>query len=130
MNVRGAGPEDAQTYADWLQSTPSNLYDPAVYKYPTTTTLAVEHKDSVVLLNSFHGVLVMEAIAHKPGLSPLRKAAALNHLFNKIKEVAATLGIKEIWFGCKDASLDEFLMDEDHAYGFEKLKYPVYRFKL
>jgi hypothetical protein len=130
MNVRGAGPQDAQLYADWLQATPDNLYDPTVYQYPTCVTLVVEHKEQPVLINSSHAVLMMEALAPKPGLGKLREAAALNQLFDKVKELANQLGVKEVWFGCKDASLDKFLMDEDHNRGFEKVNYPVYRFKL
>jgi len=74
--------------------------------------------------------MLMEALAPKPGITKLREAAALNQLFEKMKEMAASLGIKEIWFGCKDSSLDAFLMDKDHNRGFEKVNYPVYRFKL
>ena len=126
MNVRGAGPQDAQNYADWLQSTPSNLYDPAVYQYPTTTTLVVEHKDEPVLMNSFQGTMTIESLAVKPGLSKLKEAAALNELFEAWQRIAAKTGIKEIYFTCADPNVGAFV----EGRGWERLKNPVYRVKL
>jgi hypothetical protein len=52
----------------------------------------VEHKEQPLLMNSFHAVLVMEALAPRPGLTPLREAWALNELFEKIKEKATAAG--------------------------------------
>lgn len=127
MSVRNANPEDAATYAGWLQESEHiNLVDRGVYEYPTCNTLVVEHKEQPVLINSFHAVLVMEALAPKPGLPPLREAWALNELFERIKEIGRRLGIKEIMFGCKDERLEKFIEER----GFEKLSFPFFRFKL
>lgn len=127
MSVRNAKPEDAATYANWLEEAEHiNLVDRGVYEYPTTNTLVVEHKEQPLLINSFHAVLVMEALAPKPGITPLREAWALNELFEKIKETARRLGVKEIMFGCKDERLEKFIRER----GFEKLNFPVFRFKL
>ena len=68
----------------------------------------------------------MEALAPKPGLTPLREAWALNELFEKVKEAARAAGVKEIMFGCKDTRLAEFIKER----GFEQLSFPVFRFKL
>lgn len=124
--VRGAEPKDAQTYADWLQATPSNLYDPAVYKYPTTVTLVVEKNDEPQLMNSFQGAMVIEALAPKPGLSPLQEARALNQLFQAWRAIAAKTGIKEIYFTTADNRVGNFV----EGRGWERLKHPVYRCKL
>ena len=126
MTVRGAGPQDAQTYADWLQSTPSNLYDPAVYQYPTCTTLVVEHKNEPVLMNSFQGTMTIESLAVRPGLSKLREAAALSELSEAWRKIAAETGIKEIYFTCADERVGQFV----EGRGWERLKTPVYRYKL
>jgi len=125
--VRNAKPEDAATYASWLKdATHINLVDHGVYGYPTTQTLVVEHKEQPQLINSFHAVIVMEALAPRPGLSALREAWALNELFEKIKEKARAAGVKEIMFGCKDKRLEKFIKER----GFEKLSFPVFRYKL
>lgn len=127
MSIRNAQPEDAAIYASWLQEAESiNLVDRGVYEYPTTQTLVVEHKEQPLLMNSFHAVLVMEALAPRPGLTPLREAWALNELFEKIKEKAKAVGVKEIMFGCKDQRLEDFIKER----GFQKLSFPVFRYKL
>lgn len=127
MSVRNANPEDAATYAGWLQSAEGiNLVDRDVYKYPTCQTLVVEHKQEPQLMNSFHAVLVMEALAPKPEITPMREAWALNELFERIKQIAREVGVKEIMFGCKDERLGKFI----ESRGFERLNFPVFRFKL
>jgi len=125
--IRHAKPEDAALCAEWLKEAEHiNLVDRGVYTYPTCQTVVVERDDEPQLFNSFHAVLVMEALAPKPGITPLQEARALNELFDKIKDVARQAGIKEIVFGCKDEKLEKFI----EGRGFEKLSFPVFRFKL
>jgi hypothetical protein len=125
--VRQPQPEDASTYAEWLKEAEHiNLVDRKVYEYPTCQTLVVERDGEPQLFNSFHAVLVMEALAPKPGLTPLQEARALNELFDKVKDVARQAGIKEIVFGCKDEKLGKFI----EGRGFERLSFPCFRFKL
>ena len=127
MSIRNANPEDAATYAGWLQEAQDiNLVDRDVYNYPTCHTLVVERNGEAQLMNSFHAVLVMEALAPRPGLTPLQEARALNELFEHVKKVARGNGIKEIVFGCKDERLGKFI----EGRGFERLSFPVFRYKL
>ncbi len=128
MSVRNANPEDAATYAGWLQEAEHvNLVDRKVYEYPTTQTLVVSDKQgSPLLMDSFHAVLVMEALAPRPGITPLQEARALNELFEKVKQIARDAGIKEIMFGCKDETLINFV----RLRGFEELPFAVLRYKL
>lgn len=126
MSVRASTPDDAFTYAVWLENTKDNLLDLDVYAYPTCQTLVVEKDNQPQLMNSFHAVLVMEALAPRPNLTPLQEARALNELFEKVKQVAQDAGIREIMFGCKDERLGEFI----EGRGFEKLNFPCYRFKV
>lgn len=125
MTVRGAGPQDAQMYADWLQSTPSNLYDPAVYDYPTCLSLVVE-KSEPVLMNSSQAALIWEALAVKPGLSRLDEARALKALETAWRNIATATGIKEMYFTCADERVGKFVT----KHGWERLPHPVYRIKL
>lgn len=125
--IRPAQPEDAATYAEWLkQAEGINLVDRKVYKYPTCQTLVVEKDNQPQLMNSFHAVLVMEALAPRPDITPLQEARALNELFEKVKQVAREAGIKEVMFGCRDERLGKFI----EGRGFERLNFPCFRFKI
>jgi len=125
--VRNVKHEDASTYVSWLKEAEHiNLVDRKVYEYPTCQTLVVERNGEPQLINSFHAVLVMEALAPKPGLTPLQEARALNELFEKVKEVARSVGVKEIMFGCRDERLVKFI----EGRGFDRLNFPCFRFKL
>lgn len=126
-SVRAARPEDAAIYEWWLREAEDiNLVDRKVYEYPTCQTLVVEQNERPVLMNSFHAVLVMEALAPRPEITPLQEARALNELFEKVKQVARDAGIREVMFGCKDERLAKFI----EGRGFERLSFPVFRFKL
>lgn len=87
-------------------------------------------------MNSVHAVLVMEALAPRPGITPMQEARALDELFEKVKEVARAAGIKEVMFGCKDERLEKFLLEKEKKNknrkkkGFERLEFPVFRVKL
>ena len=127
VTVRDAEPRDADNYADWLEAASDiNLVDKNVYSYPTCHTLTVEKDGDPVLMNSFQSCLVMEALAPKPWISPMTEARALKALFDGIKQIAESQGVKEVLFGCKDPRVDTFVT----RHGFEKLTFPVYRIKL
>jgi hypothetical protein len=127
MTVRDFGPQDAQKYADWLLAIANiNLVDCGVYEYPRVAHLTVDKEDEAVLINSVHPVLVQEALAPKPGISPKDEARALRALNDALKELAHRLGYKEIWFGCKDERVIRFAQ----KHGFEVLNFPVLRMKV
>lgn len=126
--VRPAEPQDAEKYIAWLEAASDiNLVDPATVNYPTANTLVVEDRQgNPALMNTFHAVIVMEALAPRPGLTPMQEARALKELFDGIKNVARATGVKEILFGCKDERLAKFIEGRD----FERLLFPVFRFKV
>lgn len=127
LMVRSAEEKDAVTYAEWLdKASDINLVDRGVYTYPTINTLVVERDGEPQLMNSFHAVIVMEALAPRPGITPMQEARALNELFDKIKQVARDAGIKEVMFGCKDERLGKFI----ERRGFERITFPCFRFKV
>lgn len=135
--IRAAQDKDAELYAEWLaKSSDINLVDRGVYTYPTAQHLVVERDGSRQLMNSIHAVLVMEALAPRPDITPMQEARALDELFEKVKEVAHAAGIKEIMFGCKDERLEKFLLEKEKKNksrkkkGFERLNFPVFRVKL
>lgn len=128
ITVRGAEPQDAKTYTDWLHAASGvNLVDPSVYSYPTCNTLVIEKNNEPILFNSFHLVTMLEALAPKPGLPPMDEARALKALFETVKGVAEVSNVKEVWFGCKDETLTKFL---DGRGGFEKVPFQMFRMKI
>lgn len=128
ITTRGAGPQDAKTYIEWLGAASEvNLVDPKVYSYPTCNTLVIEKNGSPVLMNSFHLVSMMEALAPKPGLPPLDEARALKSLFDTVKGASEMSGVKEVWFGCKDETLAKFV---EGRRGFERIKFPMFRMQI
>jgi hypothetical protein len=127
VSVRSAEEKDAQTYIDWLGAASGiNLVDYNVYSYPTCNTAVVEKDGEPVLMNSVHLVLMQEALAPKPGVSPMDMARALRGLHEALKGLAQKSGVKEIWFGCKDESTCKFA----ERHGFERVPFPVFRMKV
>jgi hypothetical protein len=127
MTVRDFEEKDSQKYADRLHALASiNLVDPAVYDYPTCRTLVVEKDGEQKLMNSFHLVIVQEALAPQPDISPKDHALALRALNDYLKKLAQLSGVKEIWFGCKDERVIKFA----ERHGFEVLNFPVLRMKV
>ena len=137
LMIRAATENDAYTYAEWLnKASDINLVDRKVYDYPTIQHLVVERGGEPQLMNSVHAVLVMEALAPRPDITPMQEARALDELFEKVKDMARAAGIKEVMFGCKDERLEKFLLEKEKKNknrkkkGFERLKFPVFRVKL
>lgn len=127
VTVRPAEQKDSQTYFDWLKAASDrNLVDTGVYSYPTCNTVVVEKNNEPVLMNSFHAVIMMEALAPKPGVSPKDEAIALRELYEAIKRIADATGVREIWFVCKDEGLNKFVQ----KHGFEQVNVAMFKMKL
>lgn len=127
ITVRLAEEKDAQNYQEWLNAASDiNLVDYRVYQYPAIVTLVAEKNGDPLLMNSFHPVMMVEALAPKPGLSPMDEARALKAMFDAWKQIAAATGVKEIYFGCKDERVEKFVL----KHGFEKINFPVFRVRL
>ena len=103
--VRLAGAEDAPKAAEWMLSTPLNMFDPAIAKYPSLRTLAVDINDEPALYVPFHPVLVVESLAHAADVNPRRNAYALLQVQKALDEIARTYGMSELYWMCQDESL-------------------------
>jgi hypothetical protein len=124
VTIRPAEPRDADNYAAWLKAASDiNLVDVGVYQYPTLQTVTVEKAGEPVLMTSYHPVLMVEALAPQPGLSPMDEARALKALFDHVEQAATDLGIREIWFGCADERVKTFAT----RHGIERVNFPVFR---
>jgi len=132
---RTAEPKDAQNYIDWLKAASHiNLVSTECYSYPTCNTIVVDKDDEPVLMNSFHLVIQMEALAPKPGIESKDEARALKELYTSIRNVAKATGVREIFFTCADPKLIEFLDNQEknnekrNKKGFKRVKTSVYKY--
>lgn len=127
FQARVALPGEEQNYFDWLKAASDiNLVDTKVYEYPTCNTITVDMDTEPVLMNSVHLVMMMEALAPKPGVEPKDEARALRELYRAIRCLAANTGVREIWFTCIDETLHKFIERK----GFERVHTPVFRMKV
>ena len=113
VTCRLAEEKDAPLCAEWLQSTPKNLLDPDIAKYRNLRTLAIEEEEPVLFVPS-HPVLLVESLAHKPGISPMQNARALRKAQDVLEAMARHYGMAEIYWQCADETLIKFA--ERHGY--------------
>jgi hypothetical protein len=124
---RTAEPKDANNYVEWLKAaSDKNLFEADAYSDPTCNTLVVEADGEPVLMNSFRLVLVMEALAPKPGADSRDAARALRELYNNVRNIAQVTGIREVLFQCVDPDLERFILRK----GFTRVSTPVFKMKI
>ena len=126
LKLRFAGPEDAKEVADWLLATPDNLFDDALLKYPTLRVISAYNGDGNVAHLPAQQVLMLESLAVRPGTPPLDAAQAFRDLVKGMELLASQLGIKELFFICKDPNV----LSVAQHHGFERIEFPVVRLRL
>lgn len=124
--VRLAVEKDAEKFVDFVLTTPKNLFDPGIAKYPSLRTLAVDINGEPSVFIPFHPVFMVESIAHKKDISPRENVYALSKFQNTLEELAKVYGIAEIYWLCADKSL----IDIAQRYDYEVVQVPVLRKKL
>jgi len=125
-NIRLAEPSDTENFTKWIRTTPNNMFDPVISTYPNLRVLAVDVNDEPAVYVPFHPVMCVDALAHKPDITPRENAKAFRAIQDTLEEYAATYGMKEIWWMCKDQSLIDFAK----RYDYEVVNVPVLRKKL
>jgi len=124
--VRLAEAKDAETFDAWVKNAQDiNLFDPGVMAYPTTKTL-VAHNGEPLVYMPVQTTLTMESLAPKPDIAPIDEALALRELTKTVAFMASQLGVKEIYFLCKDDRVVKFA----EAHGYEKLPWTTMRMKV
>src|SRR5579863_899010 len=81
---------------------PLNMFDPEVIGYPRTVMLRAKSEEENQLFIPIQSVLMYDAIAPKPGLSPRHEALALARIGQVVDQAARDAGIRETFFFCKD----------------------------
>lgn len=125
LKVRYITPDDQKKFIEWVNSTPNNLYDSGVLAYPTLNVLC-SYNDSPVAYLPVQQALFLESLAVKQGASPLETGQAFRDLVKGAELHASSIGIKELYFLCKDENV--LKVAENH--GFERIPWPLVRMKL
>lgn len=126
--IRGMEPStEGLTYIEWLKAASDvNLVDWKTLEYPSALHLTVTAGEEPVLMTTVHPILVVEALAPKPGLTPRQEAGALLKFFEGVRNLANAKGISELWFQCEDPTLEKFILGR----GFVKSSPALYKMRL
>lgn len=114
MEARLAKPEEAELAVDWLNSTPENMFDPAVLGYPSTMTLCVAN-GAPLLFMPLQACFFMDALGKQPGIRKRDMAFALVKMIEAVRNLAAATKVKEVYFFCKEKTVSE----QAPHFGFE-----------
>lgn len=114
MEARLAKPEEAQMAVEWFNSTPENMFDPAVLGYPSTVTLCVAN-GAPLLFMPLQVTLFMDALGKKPGIRKRDMLFALIEMIMAAYKFAIGANIKEIYFFCKEKTVSA----QAPKFGFE-----------
>jgi hypothetical protein len=126
ITIRQAEPKDAQQFLEFVTSTPNNLFDPDTVNYPSLQTLAVEKDGETISYVPFHPVIVVESLAHKPGVTPREHVLGLLQVDAVLAEIAKKYGIAEVWYECADQRFVKFAK----RHGYKAVKTTVLRKKV
>lgn len=114
VEARLATTEDAPKFVEWTQTTADNMFDRDISGYPSLRTLAIDKDGRTDLYVPFHPVLMVESLAHRPGIERKDNARALRKFQDTAEELAKGYGMAEIYWLCKDETLINF--SERHGY--------------
>jgi hypothetical protein len=132
LSVRLAKPEDAENYSTWLKADlPISHADPNAAIKTQAFTAVVDDEGQPVLMQTAQPVLMLEALAPKPGLSPSESARAIREMFQAMKRVARAYGFPEIYFASDHEPFKRMVEKKSHKkHGISKVDLQVYRVKI
>ena len=116
-------PEEQQTFIEWVNKTSGNLFDADILKYPTLRVLTSYNGEPVAFL-PMQQALFLESLAVKE--ETMQNAQAFRDLVKGAEQHASSIGIRELYFLCKDERVIQIA--ENH--GFELVPFPLVRMKL
>ena len=116
---------DQKTFIEWVNSTPNNLWDDAVLKYPTLRIICAYNGAPVAFL-PVQQALILESLAVSDIAPLLDKAQAFRDLVKAAELHASAQQMRELYFICKD----ETVLKLAEGHGFERIEFPIVRLKL
>lgn len=127
LKVRYINQEDQKTFLEWVNTTANNLYDPDILKYSTLNVFCSYNGEPVAYL-PVQQALLLESLAVKPGAPPIETAQAFRDLVKAAQVHASKLGIKELYFVCKDENVVQ--VAKNHGFEVFPVEWQVVRMKL
>lgn len=124
--VEKAQPEDSDALIAAMDSTPENLCDPSIFKYPVTTSLKAVKDSKPLVFMPIHPVFMLESLAITKDNSSVDTAVALAELVKTVRWEAYNAGHGEMFFACAEPSTQAFA--EKH--GFERVNVPMYKMRI
>jgi hypothetical protein len=104
---------------DWMKrGMPLNMFDPNMLLYPRTVICTAKADDENLLFIPLQPVLMYDAIASAPDITPRQEALALYRIGQVTDRLAKDLGFRETYFFCRDNSVTDLCAD----HGFEEVK--------
>jgi hypothetical protein len=118
MPISAMNEQDVKDFMEYVwQMRHLNMFDKDVIGYPRTVMLRAKSEDGNELFIPLQSVLMYDAIAPKPGLSPWHEALALARIGQVVDQAARDTGTGEVWFVCRD----ERVADLCAKHGYEEL---------
>lgn len=124
--VRKTEARDVPLLSQWLQDTPNNLADRAVFFYPHTVVNVAFKNDKRLAFMPMQLAAVLESLAINPANTERETALALAELTKAVVAQSRERGVKEIYFVCKDQSTADFAKRQL----FEELPFRTFRLKI
>lgn len=104
---------------DWMKrGMPLNMFDPNMLLYPRTVICTAKNDNENFLFVPLQPVLMYDAIASAPGISPRQEALALYRIGEVTDRLAKDSGFREVYFFCRDNSVSDLCA----KHGFEEIK--------
>lgn len=119
LPVGSLSDSDKSQFMEWVWGMmPLNMFQPEMLGYPRTVMCKAGTEDETMLFVPLQSVLMFDAIAPKPGLTPRQEAMCLWRVGEAVDEAARDSGHREVFFFCRD----DRVADICARHGFEEIK--------
>lgn len=110
---------DVENFKEWVWKMRSiNMFDPEVIGYPRAAMAKAENEDGALLYIPLQAVLMFDAIAPKPELTPRQEAMCLWKIGEVVDQAARETEFREVVFFCRDDRVSDICA----RHGFEEIK--------
>lgn len=119
LPVRALSEPDRDSFISWVwHMMPLNMFQKEVLTYPRTVMCKASVGEETALFVPLQSVLMYDAIAPRPGLSPKQEAMCLWRIGEQVDQLARESQHREVYFFCRD----DRVADICAAHGFEEIK--------
>lgn len=119
LPVRAMTVDDLKLFREWVfKLLHINMFQPEVMKAPRMTMCRAENDEGPLLYIPLQSVLMYDAIAAKPGITPRQEALCLWKIGEVVDKAALDAGYREIYFICRDDRVSDICA----KHGFVEVK--------